>query len=251
MNIKQLLCISLCLMAAFVYLNGCSSRKNPDKEHDGKLLLKGKVICIDAGHQAKGNYEKEPIAPGSDVKKDKTTSGTAGVATKISEYKLNLEVAILLKERLRKLGAKIIMTRGSHNVNLSNIERAEIANKSNADLTVRIHADGAEDSKVRGASVLYPGNQYVKDDRILKQSWKAAESVAKQIEEIQGVMRVKTVQRNDLTGFNWSKVPVILVEVGFMSNPDEDKLITSNEFQQNMADAITKGVIDYFEDNAH
>ena len=50
------------------------------------------------------------------------------------------------------------------------------------------------------------------------------------------------IERDDITGFNWSTVPVVLVEMGFLSNSDEDKLLSSNDYQEKISDALTKGI---------
>ncbi len=115
-----------------------------------------KVIAIDAGHQLRGNNAKEPNGPGSSVKKAKVTSGTSGCATKLPEYKLNLQVAKKLKKELVKRGYKVVMVRTSHNVNISNVQRAQMANRAKADAFVRIHANSASSSSVSGALTIAP-----------------------------------------------------------------------------------------------
>ncbi|MCX8129062.1 MAG: N-acetylmuramoyl-L-alanine amidase [Clostridia bacterium] len=221
-------------------------KNSAGSEIKAKSLLAGRTICIDPGHQLKGNSGQEPIAPGSNIMKDKTTSGTSGVVTKIPEYELNLHISLLIKKKLEEHGARVIMTRETNNVNISNINRAKMANKSNAGLAVRIHADGAADSKIRGASVLYPGGKYIKDGDMLKKSKIAAKKVTESIRKNSAAVSVKSVERNDLTGFNWSEVPVILVEVGFMSNPAEDRLMKTKKYRENMAEAVVLGIVEYF-----
>ena len=114
------------------------------------------TVCIDAGHQQAGIPEKEPNGPGSAVMKAKLTSGTQGVATGIEEYKLNLEVSLLLEQELLGRGYQVVMIRRTNDCPLSNAERAVIANESGADIFVRIHANGSEDPSVQGMLCCVP-----------------------------------------------------------------------------------------------
>jgi N-acetylmuramoyl-L-alanine amidase len=209
-------------------------------------LLAGKTICIDAGH-GNPNHEikNEPIAPSDGTLKPATAYGTTGVSTKVPEYKLTMAVSIKIRDELIKQGARVIMTREGNDVDLGNIERAEIANRESADIAVRIHADGFDNSSVNGISVLYPGNQYIKDLELLKKSKTAAKNVLDELVKSTGGKSRGISERNDLTGFNWSKVPVILVEMGFMTNPEEDVLLNSEEYQNKIVQGIVKGLIIY------
>ena len=204
--------------------------------------LKGRVICLDPGHQEKGDAEKEAVGPGSAEMKARMAAGATGVATKVPEYKLTLAVGLKVKAALEKLGATVVMTRETNEVTISNKERAELANKSKADLVVRIHADGASDAKVKGATVLTPGKEGLKDEKVVAKSRAAAEALLKVYVEATGAASRGVVERNDMTGFNWSTCPVVLIELGFMSNAEEDKLMETEEYQGKMVAGIVKGI---------
>lgn len=218
------------------------------REEASKQILKGKVICIDAGHQNKANYKTEPVAPGSKVMKAKTSSGTSGISTKTPEYKLNLEVALLLQEELEAMGAEVVMTRTENDVSISNIERAEIANKANACLTIRIHADGSGNNKVNGISMQIPGGKYLKDKNLISESENAGKVVLDAVVKSTGAKSGGLVVRNDLTGFNWSKVPVILIEMGFMTNREEDRKLGTKEYKAKIVSGIAEGIRKYLEE---
>lgn len=218
---------------------GIKASAEPQKEYSSY------TVCVDPGHQKKGNSGLEPVAPGSKTKKAKVTSGTRGVATKIPEYVFNLNLALKVRDRLETDGFKVVMTRTTHDVNISNVERSQIANNANADLFLRIHADGSTDKKVKGISVLYPALT-ISDKDIYQTSRYAADLVLKGAVSATGAKSKGIVARNDMTGFNWCTVPSVLIEAGFMSNPDEDKLLASDDYQDKLADGIVKGVEEYF-----
>jgi N-acetylmuramoyl-L-alanine amidase len=204
-----------------------------------------KIIVIDPGHQEKADSSLEPDGPNSKVMKPKTTSGATGVSTKQPEYKLNLEESLLLRDELKKRGFQVIMIRETNNVTISNSERAAIANKANADLLIRIHADGSPDSSVHGISILYPSQKvpYADEDKKI-----AAKVLEQMIKETKANSR-GIVERSDLSGFNWSKVPTILVEMGFLSNVNEDKKMALPSYQQSLAIGMANGIEQHFQSN--
>ena len=99
------------------------------------------TVCLDPGHQAEGDYSLEPISPNSEEMKARVSSGTVGVESGVYEYELVLEISMKLKKKLEENDYNVVMTRETHDVNISNSERAQIANNSQADLFIRIHAD--------------------------------------------------------------------------------------------------------------
>lgn len=204
------------------------------------------VICIDPGHQTKGDMSQEPVAPGSSEKKFKVSWGTQGVATKIPEYELTLSASKILKKDLEQMGFKVIMTRETNDVNITNSERAIFANDNNADLVIRIHADGSDDSSTTGASLHIPSQDSQYTSKIYPESNECAKLISLQMKQ-DGFKVNDIYQRSDLTGFNWSKVPVVLVEMGFMSNPEEDQKMAETSYQEKMMKSVAEGAQSYFE----
>lgn len=207
---------------------------------------KGKLIAIDAGHQAKGNSEKEPIGPGSDTKKAKVASGATGVSTKLPEYKLTLTVSLKLKEELKSRGYQVYMIRETHDVNISNAERAEMANHSGADIFVRIHGNSLNDSSVHGVLTMnqtsknpYNGNLYSKSSALSR-------NVVDGISKTTGAKNKGIQETDSMSGINWCKTPVTIVEMGFMSNPEEDKLMSTDDYQNKIVKGIADGIDAYY-----
>jgi len=209
-------------------------------------VLKNKIICIDPGHQSAVDNGTEPIAPNTNIMKLKNTLGTVGVVTKVPEYKLNMDVANKLRTKLEKSGARIVMTRETNDIRLSNIERAKIANDAKADVRISIHADGFYLSSVNGVSILVPSKRYINDSNMLIESRIIAKNILKQISKNTSAKSRGVVERDDITGFNWSVIPVILIEMGFMSNPKEDVLLNSSEYQDKIVKGIVEGLEIYF-----
>lgn len=204
-------------------------------------------IAIDAGHQAKANGGQEPIGPGAKKKKMKVTGGCTGVSTHVPEYKFTLRVAKKLKKELQRRGYQVYMVRTKNKVNISNKERAEKANKSGSDIYIRIHADSSSNGSVTGASGLYPSknNPYV--SYLSKDSLKLTNAVLSAYCKKTGIKNRGAVSRDDLTGTNWSKIPVTLIECGFMSNAAEDRKLQNGNFQKKMAAGIADGIDAYFD----
>ncbi len=204
----------------------------------------GFVVCIDPGHQAHSNPTPEPIGPGSKTTKPSVSGGATGVSTGIPEYEIALQIAMNLKKRLEAQGVKVVMTRTVNDVDIVNSKRAAIANKANADLFIRIHADGSPDSSVVGISTLYPAsNKWTRS--FAGESKSAASMVQKAMIQSTGAVDRGAIKRNDLSGFNWAKVPSVLVEAGFLSNRVEDKLLASPHYQDKLTEGITAGAMKY------
>lgn len=228
-----------------IAITGSAVQEEANEKEQITSALTGKIICIDAGHQQNGSSKQEAVGPGSSETKARVSSGTRGVATGKYEYELNLEVALKLKTALEEKGAVVHMVRETNDVNISNKERAELANTVNADLSLRLHADGSDNSSARGFSVLVPSGQYV-SDTVISESYAIAEDIEQYLSQGVPIKSRGIVRRSDLTGFNWSTVPAVLVEMGFMSNPEEDKLLSSEDFQETFVTALVKGLEAYY-----
>lgn len=211
--------------------------------------LTKKVVVIDPGHQQYANTATEPVGPGSKTMKMKVTGGTKGVSTHIAESQFVLDLGLQLRDVLKAKGITVVMTRTTQAVNLSNIDRAKIANNAHANLVVRIHADGWTDASYHGLKVLYPASIAGWTDDIAAASKSAATIVQSELIKATGAKNLGIVARSDLTGFNWSNVPVILPEVGFMTNVAEDKLMATKAYRDKLVNGMAQGIIRYLSSN--
>ncbi|APF25791.1 N-acetylmuramoyl-L-alanine amidase family protein [Clostridium sporogenes] len=211
------------------------------KEDKSKENLKNKIIVIDPGHGSKSNLELERVSPDSEEKKIKDGGGADGVNSKTPEYLIAMDVASKLKETLQKEGYTVIMTKNKHSESLGNIERAEVGNKNNANLVIRIHADSADLEDAKGASILVPSKKGYASE-INELSKKYGDILLREMVASANMNNRGVVEREDMTGFNWSKVPVVLVEMGFLSNAEEDKLLNTEEHRIKIVKGLTEGV---------
>ncbi len=220
-----------------------SAVENPstnEDEENRKLL-----ICIDPGHGDNSFEVMENIAPNSNEQKPGFAFGTRGVATGVAERDLNMEISHKLNEALKAAGFETAMTRDGQKSDMTNIARAEFGNQLNADLSVKIHANGSETQSTRGAMVLIPSGKYIQDQDMLARSRSAGQLILDSYIRSTGAYSLGLIERDDITGFNWSKIPVVLVEMGFMTNPEEDLLMASPEYQDKIVSGIVEGVLAY------
>jgi N-acetylmuramoyl-L-alanine amidase len=203
----------------------------------------GPTIVIDPGHDLRANPATEPIGPGSRTRKIKDGGGTRGVATGTPEHVVNLRISLLLRDELTDRGYCVVMTRTeSSGRSIGNVARARIANRAHAALFVRVHADGSTDRSRHGSSTLYPAFHRGWTDDVLPESKTAARVIQRELVRTIVSRDLGTVARSDLTGFNWSDVPVVLSEVGFLTNPAEDRQLTSRAYQRRVARGLAQGI---------
>ena len=202
------------------------------------------VVVLDPGHDLRANLKTEPIGPGSSIPKILDGGGTRGVVTRIPEAELNLAVALRLRSLLRQAGIRVVMTRmTTTHTSMGNIARARIANRAHAALFLRIHADGAADPKAAGTHTLYPALHAGWTDDVYASSKRAAGIVQREVVRALGFPDRGLQEHSDFTGFNWSNVPVILVELGFMTNPTEDRLLGTAAYRDRAAVGLCRGTL--------
>ncbi|NTU70230.1 MAG: PASTA domain-containing protein [Coriobacteriia bacterium] len=202
------------------------------------------TVFIDPGHQGHADARLEPIGPGSHKEKPRASGGSTGVATGVPEYEVALQVSANLKRRLEQAGVRVVLSRQTNDVSLSNAERARMANKVQADLFLRVYCAASLNSDDSGIRTTYPkDNGWTR--RIAPESRTAARVLQRAACSATGAQDAGVHKGTGMAAFNWSDVPVVLVEVGYLSNPVEDRLLASPRYQDRLAQGMADGVQTY------
>ena len=209
------------------------------------------IVAIDASHQEKGGdlEEEEPIGPDAEEKAKGFSEGTSGTVSGLTEAELNLSVAEKLKKQLEDRGYEVYMTRDNKESDLSESERAKNVNASGAQILISLHANGGEDSTENGVEVMAPSyeNPYWKDRTgNIKKSNALADIILQSYCEETGLNAKGLYNVDNQILLNWSEVPSVVLEMGFMSNESDDAYMAEEEHQQEMAEGIADGIDLYF-----
>lgn len=208
----------------------------------------GKKIAIDPGHQSSqvDMSDLEPLGPNSTEMKAKASTGTTGRYTGVPEYELNLNISKQLRTELEARGYDVVLTREDNDTAISNKERALLAYDAGADIYVRIHANGSEDSSVCGAMTMVPSknNPYVAE--LHEESYKLGGTIIDAYCAATGMENDGVHLYDNMTGINWSKLPVVILEMGYMTNEADDTNMQDKAYQKKMVTGIADGIDDYF-----
>ena len=220
--------------------------EDKEKEETPEQKTRTQTVVLDPGHSSVVASGTEPLGPGSTEHKAADTSGTSGTVSGLTEYELNLTVSQKLRTELQNRGYTVLMTRESNDVPVSCIERADVANNSDADAFVRIHANGSEDSSAKGAMTICitPDNPFY--PALYEQARALSDCIINNLSEVTGCENDGVWETDSMSGNNWSQVPATIVEMGYMTNPDEDALMATDDYQNKIVKGIADGIDQYF-----
>ena len=205
-------------------------------------------VAIDPGHQSEhvDMSAEEPIGPGAAETKAKATGGTSGRFSGIPEYALNLDISLALEDELKKRGYRVVLTRRDNDTAISNAERAKLATAEKADIFLRIHANGSENAEESGAMAFVPSpdNPYV--PALSEPSKKLGDTLLTHYCQATGLTNLGVRESDSYSGNNWASMPVVLLEMGFMSNAHDDTLMADSAFREKMVEGLANGIDAYF-----
>lgn len=224
--------------------NNRTSKTDNKKDNASKIK---KLIAIDAGHQITGDLiNKEPIAPNSTDMKFRIAPGKQGVSTGQEEYELTLKVSKKLKEELENRGYEVLMIRERNDVDISNVERTTIANEAGADVLLKIHANTHEDSSKSGIMTMCQTENNPYNSSIYNECNLLSKSILENLLAVTKSENGELQETDSLSGLNWSKIPVSIIEMGYISNVKEDILLSQDSYQNKIVQGIADGLDDFF-----
>jgi len=209
----------------------------------------GHKIALDPGQQKSQMTEGEPVGPGASETTAKMSYGATSATTGKREYEWSMEFTLRLKEELIARGYEVVLTREENDVKISNAERALMAGESGAELYLSIQADAASNKDAKGIYAQIPSqsNEYV--GTLYGDSKRLAKEIQKNLIAETGTKDRGVQEIDKVAAINYSKVPVAVLQLGFMSNEEEDANLWSKEYQDKMIKAICDGIDTYFRSN--
>jgi N-acetylmuramoyl-L-alanine amidase len=202
----------------------------------------GKVVCVDPTGQSLPGSD-EWTDPGM-TRKNTAQAEVRGATTGNADYLVNMDIAIKLKSLLEKDGITVVMTRDTNDVEMTGAMRAEKANSVNANLFMRIHCTSSEDPFAKGTRTLYPAESQWAEP-IFQQSKAAALFVQTELLKSCGTEDLGTSAAHDNPGLNWSDVPAVQAEPGYLSSPRDDTLLAEDNYRWKVAWGLRNGIIKY------
>ena len=206
----------------------------------------GHKIAIDPGQQKSQMTEEEPVGPGASATTAKMSYGATSTTTGKREYEWSLVFAKRLEAELIARGYEVVLTREEHDVKISNAERAQFVNASGAEMYLSIQADAASNLDAKGIYTQIPS----KNNAFVGNLYNDCRRLAKELQNnliAETGTKDRGVQENDkVPAINYSEVPVAVLQLGFMSNEEEDANLWSESYQDKMIKAICDGIDTYF-----
>ena len=226
---------------------GVLPEDEPEDETATKTDAEEKIkkIVIDPGNQAVVNAQQIEIGPNVEETKQGASTGNVGTALGTKESELNLKYAKLLKTELESRGYEVILTRETDEINLSNKDRALLANESGATAFIRIQMNFSENDSLSGVMAVSMTSDNPYNANLYGESHNLATRLLQGILEKTACVNQGIIETDQMMAINWSEIPVAVVKLGYLSNSNEESNLVNSDYQQEMVQGIADG-IDYY-----
>ena len=207
--------------------------------------LAGVTVCVDPGHQRTTQVETVPLIPGGSQTTTTRVGMAKGVETKRRESQLTLEIGMKLRNALMAEGAAVAVTRDKQDTFVGMLERADIPNSIDADFVLRLHCNSRSgNDQVQGIEVYCPlGSPYAQAVAARTDYKLMGETMLEAMKQFTGQQNGVCTLNNTYVGNNWSLMPSFLIEMGYMTNMEEDLLLSHPIYQERLVQGMVEGVV--------
>ena len=228
---KKILSLIFCLLSFFMFsVSSCFLTAHAEVlQETDTVPSRNYTVVIDAGHG------------GSDP-------GSIGYKTKVHESDINLKMTYMLKNKLEGAGINVVLTRKDDNALIpgsgrkwkrEDMEaRKEIIKNLRPNMVISLHQNSYTNHSLRGAQVFY--------DKTSDISKKIADFIQEQFKENLD-KSIKATSPGDYFMLKCTTAPSVIVECGFLSNEEDEKLLLNEEYQEKIVDCIYKGIVNFLQ----
>ena len=224
------------------------------------------VVYIDPARQITEDLSLEPMSPDVDAPqlmengeyatatsaqmagmKKKMSTGAIGVSTGNFEYEVTLSIANYLNAELVKRGYTVYMSRTANNVDLSNAKRAQTANAYGTEIYIKIETPAAPEATASGMLGFIATSTNSHTGSMYQKNYELCYDILNTSCEETGAKRMGIYETDELTVLNYCDMPATVLDVGFLSNEQDDLTLSDDEYKKKIAVGIAKGIDLYFE----
>ncbi len=208
------------------------------------------VVFIDPAKQIYADSGEEQLFPDDPAvypqMKKKMTKGAIGTATGTFEYEITLDVAEKLRHELELRGYTVILSRASSTISMSNAERAAAGNQSNAEIMIRLSAQGTSVSSTNGMLGFVEKAREDDTEGYYQDCFYLANALMTECCALTDAGRLGIFQTDQMVFLNYAKKPAASIQLGFLSNEEEDRKLSDEEYQKTLARGLANGIDTYF-----
>lgn len=225
------------------------------------------TVFIDPAKQITEDTGTEPYSPDADAPaltdsgeyatataaeragmKPKMTAAGVGVSTGTFEYTVTREVAEDLEAELERRGYTVILSRTSDNVNISNAKRAQMADSSGAELYLKLETPSVSQPSTSGILAMITTSGNSRNGGLYENNYELAYDLLKTVCDQTGGTRMGIYETDALASLNYCQIPAVVMNIGFLSNKDDDEKLATADYKEKMASALADGIDLYFQE---